>query len=468
MDLRKLINRLEKIEYNQLTESITQADITAAIQTLPSGLDSPEQKRAVILNDISWKENLPGLYDPITGNFVRKQQPNLDTGSVSISDPRWGMDEINKTLAALGLNVGKLTSTAPVAATSAPNSADSYKVTNSQTSQDDVTAKLERLNFLVGQLKNTTLIPPIKESLFKLSISKQLIESFDYQLDEDADAADALATAAATAAAIKIGGKIVPGLGTILGLKDAKERYDDGDANGALLSAVSAVAAIGGAATSFIWLPIDAFLLSQDAGPGALDSLIDRAKKLVNWNSEETPSIEIKFPKGGITPDMIASLPEDAAVIFKELGWNDPEVIKEYQRENGLEESGIIDAATVAKLQTTPIADIQDDDAAENDDTNTDAAEEEEEEEGTSEDGVLELQKSLYASKAETADGERFNSDSGKLDIPTIQALQYVLSKVATDSMGQPLKVAVTGELDTETRSAIKNYVNSTSQTGTL
>ena len=203
MDLRKLINRLEKIEYNQLTESITQADITAAIQTLPSGLDSPEQKRAVILNDISWKENLPGLYDPITGNFVRKQQPNLDTGSVSISDPRWGMDEINKTLAALGLNVGKLTSTAPVAATSAPNSADSYKVTNSQTSQDDVTAKLERLNFLVGQLKNTTLIPPIKESLFKLSISKQLIESFDYQLDEDADAADALATAAATAAAIR-------------------------------------------------------------------------------------------------------------------------------------------------------------------------------------------------------------------------------------------------------------------------
>ena len=169
MDLRKLINRLEKIESDQLNETITQADITAAIQTLPSGLDSPEQKRARILNDISWKENLPGLYDPITGNFVRKQQPSVDNGYVSISDPRWGMDEINKTLAALGLNVGKLTSTAPVAATSTPtpNTADSYKVTNGQTSQDDVTAKLERLNFLVGQLKNTTLIHPIKESLFK-------------------------------------------------------------------------------------------------------------------------------------------------------------------------------------------------------------------------------------------------------------------------------------------------------------
>ena len=78
MDLRKLINRLENIESNQLNESITQSDINAAIQTLPGGIDSPEQKRAVILNNISWKENLPGLYDPITGNFVLKQQPNVD------------------------------------------------------------------------------------------------------------------------------------------------------------------------------------------------------------------------------------------------------------------------------------------------------------------------------------------------------------------------------------------------------
>ena len=457
MDLRKLINRLENIESNQLNESITQSDINAAIQTLPGGIDSPEQKRAVILNNISWKENLPGLYDPITGNFVLKQQPNVDNGSVSISDPRWGMDEINKTLAALGLNVGKLTSTAPVAATSTSNSVDSYKVTNSQTSQDDVTAKLERLNFLVGQLRNikhVTPITPAKESLSKLNISKQLIESFDYTLDEDDTAADTLAAAAAATAAIKIGGKIVPGLGTLLGLKDAKERYDAGDANGALLSAISAVAAVGGASTAVIWLPIDAFLLSQDAEPGAFDSLIDRAKKLVNWNKKETPSIEIKFPKDGIAADMIEKLPEDAASIFKELGWDDPEVIKEYQRENGLTESGIIDAATVAKLQTNPIAKIEDGDAAENDATDEDG----EEQDPT---GVTELQHSLIAAKALTADGERFSDVSGEIDESTIEALQYALGTLLglKDSSGQPLKV--TGELDPETKLVIKSYVTS-------
>jgi len=62
MDFRKLLSQIT------LLESITIADVRAAI-----GQEQDEQKRAAILNDIAWKNNLPGLYDPVSGYFVRKQ-----------------------------------------------------------------------------------------------------------------------------------------------------------------------------------------------------------------------------------------------------------------------------------------------------------------------------------------------------------------------------------------------------------
>ena len=91
MDLRSLINTIN------LLEGITMAEIQTAV-----GQETDEQKRAAILNDLAWKHNLPGLYDPVSGYFVRKQgMPTAGEGSYSISSTAREAD--TQALAKMGL-----------------------------------------------------------------------------------------------------------------------------------------------------------------------------------------------------------------------------------------------------------------------------------------------------------------------------------------------------------------------------
>ena len=95
MDLRSLINTIN------LLEGITMAEIQTAV-----GQEKDEQIRAGILNDLAWKHNLPGLYDPISGYFVRKQSMpsggrNGGESSYSISSTAREAD--TQALAKLGL-----------------------------------------------------------------------------------------------------------------------------------------------------------------------------------------------------------------------------------------------------------------------------------------------------------------------------------------------------------------------------
>lgn len=91
MDLRSLLNTIN------LLEGITMADVQNAV-----GQEADEQKRAAILNDLAWKNNLPGLYDPISGYFVRKQSmPMAGEGSYSISSTASEAD--TQALAKIGL-----------------------------------------------------------------------------------------------------------------------------------------------------------------------------------------------------------------------------------------------------------------------------------------------------------------------------------------------------------------------------
>jgi len=63
MDIRSLISKLDSIQ--ALNEALTLDQVTAAV-----GQEKSEQKRAKILMGLAQKENLPGLYDPVSGYFV--------------------------------------------------------------------------------------------------------------------------------------------------------------------------------------------------------------------------------------------------------------------------------------------------------------------------------------------------------------------------------------------------------------
>jgi hypothetical protein len=94
MDIRSLLNKLDSVE---LSEAITIKDVEAAVAG-----KRDEQERANILNDIAWKEKLPGLYDPVSGYFVPKQgQPNSMGGKYNIAAT--ATSSADKTLADMGL-----------------------------------------------------------------------------------------------------------------------------------------------------------------------------------------------------------------------------------------------------------------------------------------------------------------------------------------------------------------------------
>jgi hypothetical protein len=98
MDLQSLIAKMDQIEAKgKITEAITLDAIIAAV-----GQDKDEQSRAAKLNDIAWKEKLPGLYDPVSGNFVSKQ--SMPSGMVQrYNIAATGSEKSDRALADLGL-----------------------------------------------------------------------------------------------------------------------------------------------------------------------------------------------------------------------------------------------------------------------------------------------------------------------------------------------------------------------------
>ena len=201
MDLRALIARMDKIESRQiLNEAITMKDIQAAV-----GQEKDEQKRAGILNDLAWKENLPGLYDPVSGYFVRKQSmPSGDRGQnnydISATAPR---EADTQALAKLGLVPGTAKTSAlggligtgknswlgldkeQDAANNMASSAvkqQSANVIGKQSSDAFIAPKLKRLTDLVAKISGSTM----ESFSFNGSISRKLVESFSYELYEKA------------------------------------------------------------------------------------------------------------------------------------------------------------------------------------------------------------------------------------------------------------------------------------------
>jgi hypothetical protein len=195
MDLKALIARMDKIESRQiLNEAITMKDIQAAV-----GQEKDEQKRAGILNDLAWKENLPGLYDPVSGYFVRKQSmPSGDRGQSNYDISATAREADTQSLAKLGLVPGTAKTSAlggligtgkfgldkdSQAANDKASSAvkqQSANVQGKQSSDAFVAPRLKRLNDLVAKISGSTM-----ESIsFDGSISRTLVESFSYELYE--------------------------------------------------------------------------------------------------------------------------------------------------------------------------------------------------------------------------------------------------------------------------------------------
>ena len=95
MDIRAILNKLDTV---MVSEAITIKDVEAAVAGIKD-----EQERAKILNDIAWKEKLPGLYDPVSGYFVRKQSMPTGMGSQGYSIAATASSGADKELANLGL-----------------------------------------------------------------------------------------------------------------------------------------------------------------------------------------------------------------------------------------------------------------------------------------------------------------------------------------------------------------------------
>ena len=156
MDFRKLLSQIT------LLEAITMADIRAAV-----GQETDEQKRAAILNDIAWKNNLPGLYDPVSGYFVAKQSMPSGEGGGRYNIAATARESDTQALAKMGLvpqtakttALGGLVGTGSLFGSSSDNAkaAQSVKDTSNKFNADatskDVNGKnVAKLNDLVAKL----------------------------------------------------------------------------------------------------------------------------------------------------------------------------------------------------------------------------------------------------------------------------------------------------------------------------
>ncbi len=200
MDIRAIISKLDNIS-SLIKEEISLDSIMAAV-----GQEKSEQKRAAILQQMAAKENLPGLYDPVSGYFVssvmdRNQMTQQETPRISAT----ASADTTKKLADMGLvpnnantrALGGLVGVGGLFKSGAEN--DKMDQDVKTTSRNAAAAK--QIAGLIKQGNDVVAkIDAVKESFnFKGTIAKSLAESLGYTLDEAESPAVAQAQAASTA-----------------------------------------------------------------------------------------------------------------------------------------------------------------------------------------------------------------------------------------------------------------------------
>ena len=203
MDIRSLISKLDSIQ--ALNEALTLDQVTAAV-----GQEKNEQKRAQILMTMAQKENLPGLYDPVSGYFVssrpdvnqmtRQETPRISATASSKSD---------KILADLGLVPQNARTSTGIGRILRGDTKGQYDLDTKQTSRD---ARLQQLIAdLVGKAGplldklEKKYAAPTSESRFTSGIARALAESIGYDLLEAEAPAVAQAQAASNTPAASAG-----------------------------------------------------------------------------------------------------------------------------------------------------------------------------------------------------------------------------------------------------------------------
>lgn len=182
MDIKYFISKMDAIE-NLITETIS-------LQSLEKELTNKatEQDRANALNVIAWRENLPGLYDPQTGKYIKKQtvQPGRN---VNISD--YGTVESDRILSARGLlpsgaqlDQGGMFGSDEYQQKARTSLRDVSAMKASELSKKEETQqKVMQLNSLLSKLVQARSAE-VKETYIQ-DIEQELLESFGYQYNED-------------------------------------------------------------------------------------------------------------------------------------------------------------------------------------------------------------------------------------------------------------------------------------------
>jgi peptidoglycan hydrolase-like protein with peptidoglycan-binding domain len=325
---------MDQIE--SINEAVTMKDVMAAVQ----GKEN-EQERAKILNDIAWKENLPGLYDPVSGYYVRKQSMPTDGQTWSIAASAAKDDDAK--LASLGL-VPKNAKTSSALGRLFGASGDMYDK-GVQASNAEAVAKQEAKEQALAMLKQlgelVTKYAALKakkagagatqtataESI-KVDISSALVESFGYQTE-------GVGTTLAKAGG-KTLGKALPGVGLAFGAADAYDRAKKGDWLGAGIAGLSGVTSlvpgIGTAAT----LGLDAINVGRDLAKGGDEEGGEAPAQGQAAKPAGNAQLIALQKKIGATPDGI-------------MGPDTKAKLQAWQKQNGLNPDGIPGPQTYAK-----------------------------------------------------------------------------------------------------------------------
>ena len=231
MDLKSLMQKLSDIENSSLLESITLKDVSAAIL----GQEQNPAGRFASLGQFAKTNNLPGLYDPVSGSFVD------NTGSESSSD-----DNTDRELSRLGLiPANAKTSSHMFGNDHVYDAATKYKsdlanqasdrASTQQAALQDISSMIDQYKALKDYIAKTKKPEP-KPAMESIKISDQLLESFGYT-SEDAT------TSTAGKIASSVGGrslaKAVPFVGSAISAKDAYDRLKKGDIEGAGIAALA-------------------------------------------------------------------------------------------------------------------------------------------------------------------------------------------------------------------------------------
>ena len=185
MDLRDLILKLENIENNVLAEAITLKTVISAIM----GHEHTDSVRFPLLADLAKKNNLPGLYDPTSGQFVSSDGDVDDTsGDDTIDDQlsKLGLIPQNAKLGTAGWFDNEKVQQGynqDLRTTSANAMADQDKAENTQVKLSQLKtlfAKFLELKKKIGTAPATppaAPVAPVKESK---GFAQSLVESFGY------------------------------------------------------------------------------------------------------------------------------------------------------------------------------------------------------------------------------------------------------------------------------------------------